>query len=123
MRRPGGRPASTGRAGGAGRALEPDVAAGDEPEEIEELEEELPASATVSLEEYRVVRPVEPDPVVSTPRRARERGRQRSAVRTGPTSMDVAARNYSHIRGDLIRIAIIAMVMFGVIVALSFVLK
>jgi hypothetical protein len=37
--------------------------------------------------------------------------------------MELAALNYRHIRGDLLRIAIMALVMFGIIVALSFVIK
>jgi len=37
--------------------------------------------------------------------------------------MELAATNYGHIRTDLARIAIIAVIMLGIIVALSFVLK
>jgi len=84
---------------------------------VEDAEPEV-----VPLEEYRVTR-LEPVTLVSTPRRQRG-GRLRAAgQRTGPAHMDVAARNYGHIHGDLIRIALIATIMFGVIIALSFVLK
>ena len=37
--------------------------------------------------------------------------------------MEAAALNYRHIKGDLLRIAILSIVMFGIIVALSFVIK
>jgi hypothetical protein len=45
------------------------------------------------------------------------------AQRRGPSVMDLTAANYTHIRADLARIGILAAVMFGVIFALSFVLK
>jgi hypothetical protein len=37
--------------------------------------------------------------------------------------MDLAAANYTHVRADLARIGILAIVMLAIIVALSFVLK
>jgi hypothetical protein len=37
--------------------------------------------------------------------------------------MEVSALNYRHIKGDLLRIAVLAAVMFGIIIALSFVIK
>ena len=51
------------------------------------------------------------------------RPRLRRAARDARSSIDVAARDYGHLRGDLLRIAIIAAMMFGIIVALSFVLN
>ncbi len=51
--------------------------------------------------------------------------RRGSAVssRRSTTLMELAAANYGHIRTDLARIGIIAIIMLGIIVALSFVLK
>jgi hypothetical protein len=94
-------------------------------EEGEENEEELELSDTaVTLEDYRVARPApEPAPLSSASRRLRERRARAQVGRTGPSHMDLAAQNYGHVRGDLIRIAIIAAIMFGVIVALSFVIR
>ena len=95
----------------------------EEPEDA--VEEELDLSETaVTLEDYRVARPEpEPPPVSSASRRIRERRARAQAGRTGPTSMDLAAQNYGHVKGDLIRIALIAIVMFGIIIALSFVIE
>ena len=88
-------------------------------------EESLDMSETaVTLEDYRVARPApEPAPVSSASRRIRERRARAQAGRGGPTSMDLAAQNYGHVRGDLIRIALIAALMFAIIIALSFVLE
>ena len=88
-------------------------------------EEALDLSETaVTLEDYRVARPApEPAPVSSASRRIRERRARAQTGRSGPSHMDLAAQNYGHIRGDLLRIAIIAVIMFGIIVALSFVVK
>ena len=84
--------------------------------------EEAAPEAVVPLEEFRIARPVaEPPPPPS--RRLRERRSRTSAARTGPAPIELAALNYRHIRGDLLRIAIIAAVMFGIIIALSFVIK
>ena len=91
----------------------------------DEEEESLDLSVTaVTLEDYRVARP-EPEPaaVSSSSRRIRERRARAHAGRTGPSQMDVVAQHYSHVKGDLVRIAVIATVMFGIIVALSFVIK
>ena len=44
------------------------------------------------------------------------------AQRGGRSLMDLAATNYTHIRGDLVRIAVLATVMLAIIVVLSFVL-
>ena len=90
-----------------------------------EDEEALDLSETaVTLEDYRVSRPAsEPPPVSSAARRVRERRARTNAGRSGPSSMDLAAQNYTHVKGDLLRIAVIAAVMFGVIIALSFVIK
>ena len=132
-RLPGGkvrRPAASGP-GRPARAVSPASPALDADVEDVEVEDpvEVPVEEIVSLEEYRVARP-EPAPApavtsASASRRLRDRaGRPRvAAQRTGPSSMDVVARTYAHIRGDLIRIAIIALVMFGIIIALSFVIR
>ena len=97
----------------------------EEPEDA--VEEELDLSETaVTLEDYRVARPEpepEPPPESSASRRIRERRARAQAGRSGPTSMDLAAQNYGHVKGDLIRIALIAIVMFGIIIALSFVIE
>ena len=58
--------------------------------------------------------PVETKP---TPRAARA-----AALRTGPSLLDHAADSIGYIRTDLTRIAVLAAVMVGVIVVLSFVL-
>lgn len=58
--------------------------------------------------------PVETKP---SPRAARA-----AALRTGPSLLDHAADSIGYIRTDLTRIAVLATVMVGVIVALSFVL-
>ena len=57
-----------------------------------------------------------------TRRRARTAG-QRPSLRSGPSTMDAVAQGYAHIRGDLMRIAVLALVMFGIIIALSFVIR
>jgi hypothetical protein len=100
---------------------EPEARLNDAPD----LEEErFEAAPVVSLEEYRVARPAAAEAeAASTRRRERRGGNVQARVRTGPSSMDLVAQNYGHIRGDLLRIAVIATVMFGVIVALSFVVK
>src|SRR5687767_8971585 len=97
---------------------------GDDDADLEE-EESLDLSETaVTLEDYRVARLApEPPPVSSASRRIRDRRARANPGRGGPSAMDLAAQNYGHIRGDLLRIALIAAVMFGVIVALSFVIK
>ena len=125
VRRPDGRLGAGVYDEAAGTGREPELLDRDDllDDELDRGGDEPAESGPVSLEEFRVVRPVEAQPVVSTPRRGRERLRARSTQRTGPTTMDLAARNYGHLRGDLIRIAIIALVMFGIIVALSFVLE
>lgn len=91
----------------------------------EEAEESLDLSETaVTLEDFRVALPApDPVPVSSASRRIRERRARSQAGRGGPTSMDLAAQNYGHVRGDLVRIALIAALMFGIIIALSFVLE
>lgn len=124
VRRPGGG-AAGGAYGAPGSARDAELLERDDLVEDDlSRDSDLPdESVPVSLEDFRVAPPVAAQPVVSTPRRGRERLRARTAQRTGPTSMDLAARNYGHLRGDLIRIAIIALVMFGIIVALSFVLE
>jgi hypothetical protein len=108
------------------RAARPATVAQPDFTDVEEEEDEpLDVSETaVTLEDYRVARPApELPPVSSASRRIRERRARAQTGRTGPSHMDLAAQNYGHIRGDLIRIAIIAVVMFGIIVALSFVIK
>jgi hypothetical protein len=45
------------------------------------------------------------------------------APRRSTALMDLAAANYTHIRADLARIGILALIMLGIIVALSFLLK
>jgi hypothetical protein len=104
------------------------------PSGIDELRDDAPDELTegpadddtldtaVSLEDFRVARPVL-DPAPQPSRRLRERRGRAPVTRTGPSPMELAALNYRHIRGDLLRIAIIALVMFGIIVALSFVIK
>jgi hypothetical protein len=78
--------------------------------------------------------PIRPGPALpaetAAARRARERtarqrvaGQRAPAQRTGPSMIDLAAQNYRHIRGDLVRIAILAAAMVAVIIALSFVIK
>jgi hypothetical protein len=37
--------------------------------------------------------------------------------------MDLAAQNYAHIRRDLSRIAVLALLMFAIIIGLSFVIR
>ncbi len=61
-----------------------------------------------------------------TPRALAGRGAQTGtpgATRSGPVSMDVMAAGYTHVRRDLIRILILALVMLAIIVVLSFVLQ
>ena len=120
MRRPEARPPRQM----AGAPVEEPV---EEPEDAlgDGAEEELDLSETaVTLKDYRVARPApEPPPVSSASRRVRERRARAQVGRSGPTSMDLAARNYGHVQGDLIRIALIAIVMFGIIIALSFVIE
>ena len=73
------------------------------------------AAARVGAAPKRVVAlPVETKP---TPRAARA-----AALRTGPSLLDHAADSIGYIRTDLTRIAVLAAVMVGVIVVLSFVL-
>jgi hypothetical protein len=48
---------------------------------------------------------------------------RRGAQAGGPSSMDLAAATYTHIRRDLVRIAILAAAMMAIIVVLSFVLR
>ena len=117
MRRPEARPPRAA-------SLAPSPVEAEDETELEE-EETLDVSETaVTLEDYRVARPApEPAPISSASRRIRERRARANAGRGGPSAMDLAAQNYGHIRGDLVRIALIAAVMFGVIVALSFVIK
>lgn len=117
IRRPAGGDGAA-QARGAARPVSPAQPPQRDPEESPAAEI---SDTVMTLEDFRVERPAAAEPLVSTPRRSR-RGRG-TAVRTGPTSMDLAARGYDHIRGDLIRIAVIALIGFGIIVALSFVLK
>jgi len=92
-------------------------------ETLEQGEEALQAEeAPISLEEYRVARPAPEAPPAPSRRLGDRRGRA-PAARAGPSPMEAAALNYRHIKGDLLRIAILSMVMFGIIVALSFVIK
>ena len=102
----------------------PGPALEDAPEEA--VEEEADAleteAAPISLEEYRVARPA-PEAPPAPSRRLRDRRGRAPAARSGPSPMEVAALNYRHIKGDLLRIAILSLVMFGIIVALSFVIK
>ena len=115
MRRP------EGRATRPPERPQPIVTDGDEEEDDEPLDV---SETAVTLEDYRVARPApEPPPISSASRRIRERRARSQTGRSGPSHMDLAAQNYGHIRGDLIRIAIIAVVMFGIIIALSFVVK
>lgn len=73
------------------------------------------AAARVGAAPKRAVAlPVETKP---TPRAARA-----AALRTGPSLLDHAADSIGYIRTDLTRIAVLAAVMVGVIVVLSFVL-
>ena len=44
------------------------------------------------------------------------------SARSGPSQLELASTNYGHIRTDLLRIGILAMVMIAVIVTLSFVI-
>ena len=46
-----------------------------------------------------------------------------SSARRATSLMELAAANYGHIRGDLARIGVLAVIMLGIIVALSFILK
>ena len=112
MRRPEARPSRPASIGAAPVDADDD---GDDTLDVSET--------AVTLEDYRVSRPApEPPPVSSASRRIRERRARAQAGRSGPTSMDLAAQHYGHVRGDLIRIALIAAVMFAIIIALSFVL-
>ena len=107
------------------RAARPSSVAQPAVTDEEDEEESLDLSETaVTLEDYRVARPApEPPAISSASRRIRERRARAQPGRSGPSHMDLAAQNYGHIRGDLLRIAIIAVIMFGIIVALSFVVK
>lgn len=59
-----------------------------------------------------------------TARRLRPATAPRPAVqRRGPSLLDLAAASHRHIRRDLVRIALLATLMLGIIVALSFVLR
>ena len=62
-------------------------------------------------------------PVRRTGVGARRPGTGAAASRRSTSLMDLAASNYSHIRSDLARIGVLAVLMLGIIVALSFVLK
>jgi hypothetical protein len=66
-------------------------------------------------------------PATSEPRRvgvgARRTATGAAVPRRSTALMELAATNYSHIRSDLARIGILAVVMLAIIIALSFVLK
>ena len=71
----------------------------------------------------RIIRPAARPATVVGDVAVQGRGAARApAQRGGRSLMDLAAANYTHIRGDLVRIAVLAMVMLAIIVALSFVL-
>ena len=73
-----------------------------------------------------IPRPARPAPPTAADVRARTAAlRQRAAPsqRSGRSLMDLVATNYTHIRGDLARIASLAIVLLAVIVVLSFVIK
>lgn len=53
----------------------------------------------------------------------RPAGAATAARSARPSLMDLAAASYSHIRSDLVRIAVLATVMLATIVILSFVIK
>ena len=117
MRRPEARPSRPA-------AMAPEMDVDRDDEAVNAAEALDPTETAVTLEDYRVSRPApEPPPVSSASRRIRERRMRAQAGRSGPTSMDLAAQHYGHVRGDLIRIALIAAIMFGIIIALSFVLE
>lgn len=86
-------------------------------------------SSPVGSAEVQVIRPQGPllrRRGAVTPRTLAGRGAQTGATgatRSGPVSMDVVAAGYTHIRRDLIRILILALVMLAIIVVLSFVLQ
>jgi hypothetical protein len=61
-------------------------------------------------------------PDISAEARATTRVARTGAPRTGPSLLDQASSNIGYIRKDLTRIAMLAAIMVGVIVALSFVL-
>ncbi|HEV2121711.1 MAG TPA: hypothetical protein VGW38_02915 [Chloroflexota bacterium] len=64
-----------------------------------------------------------PGPMTSR-QRLRERAARRGvAQRTGPSSMDLVAQHYQHIRVDLLKILILSAIMFGIIVVLALVLR
>lgn len=120
VRRPSGRGAQVAR---PVRPLAPAAPAEESFEEDDEaLEAPDSAGTTVSLEDFRIARPA-PEPPPPPSRRLRDRRGRAPVARTGPTPMEVAALNYRHIQGDLLRIAVLAAVMFGIIIALSFVIK
>ncbi|HEU5317575.1 MAG TPA: hypothetical protein VFX49_15790 [Chloroflexota bacterium] len=129
VRRPGS--GSGGAAGGAATGGTRGAIRPARPADVDELDQsdldDAPEGdgaldSAISLEEFRVARPV-PETPPPPSRRLRERRGRAPVARTGPSPMELAALNYRHIRGDLLRIAIIAAVMFGIIIALSFVIK
>lgn len=121
VRRPEGRrlspPPPRPVAAAAGSAAEEwDRAAADAPER-----EEVVGEAVVAIP--RPARPAPPSPAEVRARTAALRQRAAPTQRSGRSLMDLVATNYTHIRGDLARIASLAIVLLAVIVVLSFVIK
>ncbi len=63
-----------------------------------------------------------PRAVGSTTPVASQSASRGQSSRSGPSQLDLASRTYTHIRTDLLRIGILAAMMLGVIVTLSFVI-
>jgi hypothetical protein len=135
------RPRSMGGAGTAGPAVAgPAVReAGDEIGEIGEVGAAPATPLAVGLSPARAAAaPVRPAPPARPapaarapaiePRRVGVGARRAvapagTAPRRSTSLMELAAANYGHIRADLARIGVLAVIMLAIIVALSFVLK
>ena len=111
------------------RSVAPDVEA--EPSGTDEVATTGVATPRVALSRASALRDQAAVRVGAVPKRTVEtradprsvaRPARTAAVRTGPSLLDHAAANIGYIRTDLARIAVLACVMVGTIVALSFIL-
>ena len=135
MRRPGQRPDRPVRPDQESAGAVPPEERPDSALNVEAIDDQA------SLSNYRAGPPAErptdavpltsgPESIASAPapmtsrQRLRERAARRGvAQRTGPSSMDLVAQHYQHIRVDLLKILILSTIMFGIIVVLALVLR
>ncbi len=120
VRKPPARVARPQVAAGRGRGVE---AAEPRPEALASVESAraaVPAAMPARASSDSVARTGR-SPAPSLPRRPT--GAAVAARAARPSLMDLTAASYSHIRSDLVRIAVLATIMLATIVILSFVIK